>query len=101
MERLRAETRTLKEELVRVRASQDARASSSGQPARGDLEIRLQEALDRAQARVQELEVERQGGGVATLQAQMDDLRLELVRTEGRLLEARDRQSQAEAVGRG
>ncbi|MQM13518.1 hypothetical protein Taro_046443 [Colocasia esculenta] len=75
LERLRAETRTL--------------------PARGDLEIRHHEALDRAQARVQELEAD--GGGVATLQAQMDGLRLELVRTEGRLLEARERQSQAEA----
>ncbi|MQL82975.1 hypothetical protein Taro_015457 [Colocasia esculenta] len=77
LERLRAETRTL--------------------PARGDLAVQLQEALDRAQARVQKLEAERQGGGVATLQAQMDGLRLELVRTEGRLLEARERQSQAEA----
>ncbi|MQL80280.1 hypothetical protein Taro_012718 [Colocasia esculenta] len=84
-----------KEELVRVRACQDAGASSSAQPVRGDLAVRLQEALDRAQARVQELEAE--GGGVATLQAQMDGLRLELVRTEGRLLEARERQSQAEA----
>ncbi|MQL99524.1 hypothetical protein Taro_032242 [Colocasia esculenta] len=90
MERLHAETRTL-EELARVRASQDDGASSSAQPARGDLEIRLQKALDRAQARVQELEAERQGGGVATLQAQMDGLRLQLVRTEGRLLEARER----------
>ncbi|MQM08370.1 hypothetical protein Taro_041226 [Colocasia esculenta] len=52
MERLRAETRTLKEELTRVWASQDAGASSSAQPARGDLEVRLQEALDREQARV-------------------------------------------------
>ncbi|MQL86597.1 hypothetical protein Taro_019126 [Colocasia esculenta] len=67
MERLRAETQTL-----------DAGASSSAQLARGDLAVRLQEALDRAQARVQELEAERQGGGVATLQAQMDGLRLEL-----------------------
>ncbi|MQL89336.1 hypothetical protein Taro_021909 [Colocasia esculenta] len=41
MERLRAETRTLKEELARVRASQGAGASSFAQPARGDLEIRL------------------------------------------------------------
>ncbi|MQL89965.1 hypothetical protein Taro_022542, partial [Colocasia esculenta] len=85
--RLRAETRTLEEELARVRARQDAGASSSAQLARGDLAVRLQEALDQAQARVQELEAERQRG-VATLQAQMDGLRLELVRTEGRLLEA-------------
>ncbi|MQM11818.1 hypothetical protein Taro_044729 [Colocasia esculenta] len=67
LERLHAEVRTLKGELARVRASRDAGASSSAQPARGDLAVRLQEALDRAQARVQELEVERQGGGVATL----------------------------------
>ncbi|MQL70948.1 hypothetical protein Taro_003256 [Colocasia esculenta] len=97
LERLRAEVRTLKGEIARVRASRDGGASSSAQPARGDLAVRLQEALDRAQSRVQELEAERQGGGVATLQAQMDGLRLELVRTEGRLLEARERQSQAEA----
>ncbi|MQM15717.1 hypothetical protein Taro_048668 [Colocasia esculenta] len=63
--------RRVKEELAQVRASQDTEASSSAQPARGDLEW--------------------QGGGVATLQAQMDGLRLELVRTEGRLLEARER----------
>ncbi|MQL94386.1 hypothetical protein Taro_027037 [Colocasia esculenta] len=59
--------------------------------------LRAEEALDRAQERIQELEAQRQGGGVATLQVQMDGLRLELVRTEGRLLEARERQSQAEA----
>ncbi|MQL82729.1 hypothetical protein Taro_015207 [Colocasia esculenta] len=72
-------------------------ARSSAQPVRGDLAVRLQEALDRAQERIQELEAKRQGGGVATLQAQMDGLRQELVRTEGRLLEARERESQAEA----
>ncbi|MQL88824.1 hypothetical protein Taro_021387 [Colocasia esculenta] len=106
MERLRAEIRTLKEELVRVRASRDAGASLFAQTASGD----LAEALDRAQVRVRELEAssqvlgtrvakleaERQGAG-ATLQAQMNGLRLELVRTEGRLLESRKRQSQAEA----
>ncbi|MQL89766.1 hypothetical protein Taro_022347 [Colocasia esculenta] len=81
LERLRAEIRTLKEELARVRASHDVGTSSSTQPVRGDLEVHLQE---------------RQGGGVATLQAQMDGLWLELVRTEGRLLEARERQSQTE-----
>ncbi|MQL96595.1 hypothetical protein Taro_029280 [Colocasia esculenta] len=83
--RLRAEVRTLKEELARARASRDLGASSSAQPARGDLADCLQDALDRAQARVQELEeqarevgAERQGRGVATLQAQMESLRLEL-----------------------
>ncbi|MQL68928.1 hypothetical protein Taro_001204 [Colocasia esculenta] len=96
MERLRAETRTLKEELVQVRASRDAGASSSAQPASEDLAVRLQEALDRAQVRVWELEASSQGAR-ATLQAQMNGLRLELVRTEGRLLESRKRQSQAEA----
>ncbi|MQL87334.1 hypothetical protein Taro_019877 [Colocasia esculenta] len=54
--RLRAEVRTLKEELARVRVSRDLGASSSARPARGDLVDRLQDALDRAQARVQELE---------------------------------------------
>ncbi|MQL95785.1 hypothetical protein Taro_028448 [Colocasia esculenta] len=108
MERLRAETRTLKEELVRVQANRDAGASSSAQLASGDLAVRLQEALDRAQVRVRELEASRQvlgtrvakleaEGAGATLQAQMDGLRLELVRMEGRLLEVRERQSQAEA----
>ncbi|MQL82229.1 hypothetical protein Taro_014700 [Colocasia esculenta] len=108
MERLRAETQTLKEDLARVRASRDAGASSSAQSASGDLAVRLQEALDRAQVRVRKLEassqvlgtrvaeLEAEGAG-ATLQAQMDGLRLELVRTEGLLLEVRERQSQAEA----
>ncbi|MQL94439.1 hypothetical protein Taro_027102 [Colocasia esculenta] len=83
--RLRAEVRTLKEELARVQASRDLEASSSARPTRGDLADRLQDALDQAQARVQELEeqarvvgTERQGGGVATLQAQMESLRLQL-----------------------
>ncbi|MQL97207.1 hypothetical protein Taro_029891 [Colocasia esculenta] len=101
LERLRAEIRTLKGELARVQASRDAGASSSAQPAIGDLAVRLQEALDQAQVRVQELEVrtrelesERQGG-VAPLQAQMESLRLELSRVEGRLLEAREREKEA------
>ncbi|MQM23251.1 hypothetical protein Taro_056314 [Colocasia esculenta] len=83
--RLRAEVRTLKEELARARASRDLGASSSAQPARGDLADRLQAVSNRAQARVQELEeqarevgAERQGGGVATLQAQIESLRLQL-----------------------
>ncbi|MQL91648.1 hypothetical protein Taro_024260 [Colocasia esculenta] len=67
LERLCAEVRTLKGELARVRASRDARANSSAQPARGDLAVCLQEALDRTHERIQELEAERQGGGVATL----------------------------------
>ncbi|MQM01285.1 hypothetical protein Taro_034040 [Colocasia esculenta] len=105
MERLRAETRTLKEELVRVRESRDTGVSLSAQPASGDLAVRLQEALDRAQMRVRELEAssqvlgmrvaeleaERQGAG-ATLQAQMESLRLELTRVEGRLLEEMERE---------
>ncbi|MQM22946.1 hypothetical protein Taro_056005, partial [Colocasia esculenta] len=56
--RLRAEVRTLRAEQQRVRASHDAGASSSAQPARGDLAVRLQEALDRANERIQELEAE-------------------------------------------
>ncbi|MQL74821.1 hypothetical protein Taro_007170, partial [Colocasia esculenta] len=43
-------------ELLRAQASQDAGASSSAQPAGGDLAVRLQRALDRAEARVRELE---------------------------------------------
>ncbi|MQM23580.1 hypothetical protein Taro_056646, partial [Colocasia esculenta] len=83
--RLRAEIRTLRAEQQRVWASRDLGASSSARPARGDLADRLQDALDRALAWVQELEeqarevgTERQGGGVATLQAQMESLRLQL-----------------------
>ncbi|MQM01260.1 hypothetical protein Taro_034012, partial [Colocasia esculenta] len=64
LERLRAEVRTLRAEQQRVRASRDAGASSSTQPAGGDLAVRLQEALDRANERIQELETERQAGGV-------------------------------------
>ncbi|MQL88325.1 hypothetical protein Taro_020883 [Colocasia esculenta] len=104
LERLRAEVRTLMEELARVWASRDTGASSSAQPVRGDLAVGLQEALDRAQARVRELEMqtreleaEWQRGGVATLQMQMESLRLELTRVEGRLLE---RAAQQEALGR-
>ncbi|MQL78881.1 hypothetical protein Taro_011317 [Colocasia esculenta] len=67
--RLRTEVRALKEELARVRTSRDAGASSSAQPARGDLAVRLQEGLDRAEARVRELEAEREESGVTTLQA--------------------------------
>ncbi|MQM10031.1 hypothetical protein Taro_042920 [Colocasia esculenta] len=50
MERFCTETHTLKEELARVRASRDTGASSSAQPASGDLAVRLQEAPDRAKA---------------------------------------------------
>ncbi|MQL89045.1 hypothetical protein Taro_021622 [Colocasia esculenta] len=82
-----------KEELARVRTSRDAGASSSAQPARGDLAVRLQEALDRAEARVREFEAEREGSGVATLQAQMEALRLEM-ETEGE----REREREAEAA---
>ncbi|MQM22116.1 hypothetical protein Taro_055164 [Colocasia esculenta] len=85
--RLRPEVRALKGELARVRASRDAGASSSAQPAGGDLAIRLQGALDWAEARVRELETEREGSGVATLQAQMETLRLEM-ETERRTMAA-------------
>ncbi|MQL78058.1 hypothetical protein Taro_010481 [Colocasia esculenta] len=88
--RLRAEVRTLRAEQQRVRASHDAGASSSAQPARGDLAVRLQEALDRVNERIQELEAERQAGGVATLQAQVEALRLDLSRMEGRMTAFRD-----------
>ncbi|MQM13388.1 hypothetical protein Taro_046313 [Colocasia esculenta] len=128
--RLRAEVRTLRGELLRAQASRDAGASSSAQPAGGDLVVRLQRALDRAEARVQELEeqareigAQRQGGDVATLQAQMESLRLELearisgleaerrtmvtameelrddrATMRGRLLEARESQREAETA---
>ncbi|MQL69236.1 hypothetical protein Taro_001525 [Colocasia esculenta] len=100
--RLRAEVRTLRGELLRAQASRDVGASSSAQPAGGDVAVRLQRALDRAEARVRELEeqareigAQRQGGDVATLQTQMESLRLELVRVEGRLLEAREWEREA------
>ncbi|MQM14051.1 hypothetical protein Taro_046980 [Colocasia esculenta] len=85
--RLRTEVRALKEELARVRTSRDVGASSSAQPARGDLAVRLQEALDRAEARVREFEAEREGSGERTLQAQMEALRLEM-ETERRTMAA-------------
>ncbi|MQL90871.1 hypothetical protein Taro_023472 [Colocasia esculenta] len=93
VERLRAETRSLRGELARVRASRDVGASLSAQPASRYLAVRLQEALDWVEVRVRELEAERQGVG-ATLQAQMESLRLDLTRTEGRLLEAREREAE-------
>ncbi|MQM11579.1 hypothetical protein Taro_044489 [Colocasia esculenta] len=95
--RLRAEVRTLRAAQQRVRASHDAGASSSAQPVRGDLAVRLQEALDRANERIQELEMERQAGGVATLQAQVEALRLDLSRMEGRMTAFRDSARDAEA----
>ncbi|MQM06138.1 hypothetical protein Taro_038960 [Colocasia esculenta] len=75
VERLRTETRSLRGELARVWASQDVGASSFAQPPSGDLA--------------------RQGAGAA-LQAQMESLRLDLTRTEGRLLEVREREREAE-----
>ncbi|MQM11553.1 hypothetical protein Taro_044460 [Colocasia esculenta] len=114
--RLRAEIRTLKEELARARASRGLGASSSAQPARGDLADRLQDTLDRAQVKVRELEAEREGSGVAALQAQMEALRLEMETEQrtmaaameelrddratmrGRLLEAREREREAETA---
>ncbi|MQL75757.1 hypothetical protein Taro_008132 [Colocasia esculenta] len=94
--RLRTEVRTLKGELARVQASRDVGASSSAQPARGDLA--------------------REGSGVVTLQAQMETLRLEMetrrrtmaaameelrddrATMRGRLLEAREREREAETA---
>ncbi|MQL96602.1 hypothetical protein Taro_029283 [Colocasia esculenta] len=80
MERLHTKTRSLREELARVRVSQDMGTSSSAQLPNGDLAVRLQEALDWAEARNPELETkscgletriwelemetERQGAGV-------------------------------------
>ncbi|MQL68156.1 hypothetical protein Taro_000429 [Colocasia esculenta] len=87
--RLRTEVRTL--------ASHDAGASSSAQPVRGDLAVRLQEALDRANERIHELEAERQAGGVGTLQAQVEALRLDLSRMEGHMTAFRDSARDAEA----
>ncbi|MQL96219.1 hypothetical protein Taro_028894 [Colocasia esculenta] len=97
LERLHAEVRTLRAEQSRVWASRDVGASSSAQPAGGDLTVRLQEALDRANERIQELEAERQAGGVATLQAQVEALRLDLSRMEGRMTAFRDNARDAEA----
>ncbi|MQL95461.1 hypothetical protein Taro_028127 [Colocasia esculenta] len=97
LERLRAEVRTLRAEQSRVWANHDAGASSSAQPAGGDLAIRLQEALDRANERIQELEAERHAGGVATLQAQVEALRLDLSRMEGRMTAFWDSARDAEA----
>ncbi|MQM15871.1 hypothetical protein Taro_048823 [Colocasia esculenta] len=88
--RLRTEVKTF-----RVRASHDAEASSSAQPAGGDLAVRLQKALDRANERIQELEAE--AGGVATLQAQVEALQLDLSRMEGRMTAFRDSARDAEA----
>ncbi|MQM18730.1 hypothetical protein Taro_051725 [Colocasia esculenta] len=96
LERLCAEVRTLRAEQSRVWASRDAGASSSAQPVGGDLAVRLQEALDRANERIQELEAERQAGGVATLQAQVEALRLDLSRMEGRMTVFRDSARDAE-----
>ncbi|MQL71754.1 hypothetical protein Taro_004077 [Colocasia esculenta] len=93
--RLRTEVRTLRAEQQRVWASHDAGASSSAQPAGGDLAVRLQEALDRANERIQELEAE--AGGVATLQEQVEALRLDLLRMEGRMTAFRDSARDAEA----
>ncbi|MQM23119.1 hypothetical protein Taro_056181 [Colocasia esculenta] len=91
------EGRLAEAEQQRVRASHDAGASSSAQPASGDLEVHLQEALDRANERIQELEAERQAGGVATLQAQVEALRMDLSRMEGRMTLFRDSARDAEA----
>ncbi|MQM13949.1 hypothetical protein Taro_046875 [Colocasia esculenta] len=95
--RLRTEVRTLRAEQQSVRTSHDAGVSSFAQPAGGDLAVCLQEALDRANERIQELEAERQAGGVVTLQAQVEALRLDLSRMEGRMTMFRDSARDAEA----
>ncbi|MQL70498.1 hypothetical protein Taro_002804 [Colocasia esculenta] len=102
--RLRTEVRALKEELARVRTSRDAGASSSAQPVRGDLTVRLQEALDRAEARVRELEAEMEALRLEmeterrTMAAAMEELRDDRATMRGRLLEAREREREAEAA---
>ncbi|MQL81531.1 hypothetical protein Taro_013984, partial [Colocasia esculenta] len=119
--RLRAEIRTLRAEQQRVRASRDLGASSSVQPARGDLADRLQDTLDRAQARVQELEEEeewllsRHRWRVCdcslrrrslvwrlrcrrTMVTAMEELRDDRTLMRGRLLEAREREREAETA---
>ncbi|MQM19118.1 hypothetical protein Taro_052117 [Colocasia esculenta] len=83
--RLQAEVRTLRAEQQTVRASHDAGASSSAQPAGGDLAVCLQEALDRANERIQELE------------AEVEALRLDLSRMEGRMIAFWDSARDAEA----
>ncbi|MQL75901.1 hypothetical protein Taro_008289, partial [Colocasia esculenta] len=75
VERLRTETRSLMDELARVRVSRDMGVSSSAQPPSGDL-VRQ--------------------GAEATLQAQMEGMRADLLTTRGRLLEAREREREAE-----
>ncbi|MQM17979.1 hypothetical protein Taro_050966 [Colocasia esculenta] len=96
--RLRTEVRALKEELARAQASRDLGASSSSQPARGDLADRLQDALDRAQAWVQKLEEQAQEVGAErwTMAAAMEELKDERSTMKGRLLEAREREREAE-----
>ncbi|MQM17834.1 hypothetical protein Taro_050812, partial [Colocasia esculenta] len=98
--RLRTEVRTLKEDLARVRASRDLGASSSAQPARGDLADRLQDALDRAQARVQELVEQAREVGTErwTMMTAIEELRDDRATMRGRLLEAREREREAETA---
>ncbi|MQL78545.1 hypothetical protein Taro_010963 [Colocasia esculenta] len=98
--RLRAEVRTLRGELLRAQASRDAGASSSAQPAGGDLAVRLQRALDRAEARVRELEEQAReiGAQRRTMVTAMEELRDDRTLMRGRLLEAREREREAETA---
>ncbi|MQL98316.1 hypothetical protein Taro_031021 [Colocasia esculenta] len=104
--RLRTEVRALKEELARVRTSRDAGVSSSAQPARGDLAVLLQEALDRAEARVREFEAEAHMEALRlemeterwTMATAMEELRDDWATMRGHLLEARERHREAEAA---
>ncbi|MQL89209.1 hypothetical protein Taro_021790 [Colocasia esculenta] len=109
--RLRAEVRTL-----RVRASHDAGESSSAQSAGGDLAVRLQKALDKANERIQELEAE-DGGSYDRISGSARDAEAEKIRAiearvqavadfeflKNRVLKKRreqQRQTQQEAAGR-
>ncbi|MQL91285.1 hypothetical protein Taro_023895 [Colocasia esculenta] len=85
---------------VRTLVSRDLRASSSAQSARGYLADRLQDALDQAQARVQELEEQAREVGTErrTMVTAMEELRDDRATMRGRLLEAREREREAETA---
>ncbi|MQM21916.1 hypothetical protein Taro_054963 [Colocasia esculenta] len=99
--RLRLDRRVLPESQA-IRLLEGRLAEQEVKLERLRAEVWTLEALDRAQARVQELEtrtreLEAEGGGVAALQAQVESLRLDLSKMEGRMLEARERERWAEA----
>ncbi|MQL79860.1 hypothetical protein Taro_012312 [Colocasia esculenta] len=78
--RLRTEVRTLRAEQQRVRASHDAGESSSAQPAGGDLAVRLQEALDRAQVEALRLDLSRMEGHMTAFRDNARDAEAEKIR---------------------